>query len=203
MTTSLARLVVFFTLLLSASNANALSMKFINEGANIDDDPINDIVVAPGEMIVFQNRWTDAVPFSEFNGFEYLITYDTNELTLEHVRLDKNNHAVGENWFPVANGQLQVIHPQNSNNNALFFPFSRIWIGDEFTFKVVRPKNDGLPDYSLKGTVLFTNAGIVNWPAQNIQEVEVQPVPAPLPILPLFVMWSQRKKLRRISCRLR
>ena len=203
MRTSLARFVVFFTLLLSASNANALDMRF-DDGANIDDDPINDIVVAPGEMIVFANRWTDQGTINEFNGFEYLITYDPNELTLEDIRLDKNNYAKGEDWFPIASGQIKVSHPQNSNNNALSIPFfGRIWRGDEFTFKVVRPKNDGLPDYSLQGFQLFTNAGIVEWPAQNIERVEVQPVPAPLPILPLFVMWSQIKKLRRISCRLR
>jgi|688.fasta_scaffold159958_2 hypothetical protein len=188
-------------------NALALTMRF-NDGTQLDADPINDIAVALGDNISFANRWTDQGALDNFDGFQYIINFDNLELLYlpQATRLDTQNHVpggVGESAILINNTQILVTHLNNGSNFATPNPGiipGFTWRGDEFTFKVLNLKNDGNSDYSLEGIQLFVGNNANAWPVpQIVEKVDVQGVPAPLPIVGFGPLMLYVRRLRAKS----
>ena len=189
-------------LLLSAVPAFGAAITFAPAGAQLDGDPILDIV--PGGQITFDVSINTAGLGGNLTALTYSILYDQTELKAARSTLDVGRvftlNAVSLPMDPANPGTGVIRH--GGGNLAPGFNA----VVDRLTFDTLELVNNGSSDFLPRATSAFaTIAGVsrdVTAQFTPIQFVEVQPVPEP-DSLALFatgglaLLWLRWRRRRR------
>lgn len=210
---------------LGSLSSQAATVRFEPAGSQLDGDTILDIVLLPGQPITFSNFFDNSNDTTIFNlpnptrFIDYTVTYDATELTYVSSSLDVNNKISDScnatlaqsllNGVPpncgstitTGVGTLTVTHKTAVGN--LVTPQVSFLL-DQITFvgANVNPwPGDGLSDYSFTGS----NRGLLGGTISNFTSntVEVQAVPAPLPLLGAGVAFGSFRRIKKLSGQLK
>jgi hypothetical protein len=192
-----------------ATPAQAASMRFEPAGAQLDADEIQDILLEPGEGIIFSNFFDnsgdvlfDFVPLAT-RAIDYQVTFDPLELQYVGSQLDvpgviSDRCLIGGpcgSTIEVGDGVLTISHRTALIN--LLFPQPEFLL-DSIAFVGVGVNDspgDGLSDYFISGS---NRAPLgIQISSFSTSTVEVQRVPGPLPLLGLGAAFGASRRLRR------
>jgi hypothetical protein len=193
---------------LASCPSHAASIRIEPAGSQLDRDPINDLLLSPGEAIeltiLFENAADYFGPIPRPTRFiDYRVEFDPTELQYLDSRLDVSS-VISDACFlggpcgssvAVGDGWLDVSH--RTAFAKLLFPGPEL-ILDVISFiatGVNASPGDGLADYSLSGS----NRGALGLTISTFHSnaVEVQAVPSPMPILGVVSMFRFARRLRR------
>jgi hypothetical protein len=188
--------------------SHAASIRIEPAGSQLDGDLIDDLLLSPGETIelnIFFENLTDFLgPIPRPTRFiDYRVEFDSIELQYLDSRLDVSS-VISDSCFlggpcgsyvAVGDGWLEVSHRTAFAN--LLFPGPELML-DVISFiatGVNASPGDGLADYSLVGL----NRGALGLTISTFRShpVEVQAVPAPMPILGVASAFRFARRLRR------
>jgi hypothetical protein len=167
------------TLLVTVSSAYAVSITFSPPGAQLDADPILDILAAPGQQIQFSTRF-DAIGIGVTNAavaVGYEMVFDPTELEFLNAFTQNGIPFLVNTIFAVQPGLIKFTHSGGVvAGGALPVPLSLL------TLRVLPGLvNDGVADLSIQNPEMILSIG--GPPAITTNEVSVQPVPEPLTLL--------------------
>jgi hypothetical protein len=191
-------------LALFAPASEAATVRFTPPGAQLDGDPILDIILYPGQPISFANFFSNQNDTLPTNLLEYTITYDPAELSYVNSQLDSSNKFALSETFNNVIGSIGVRHIQPPTSPPTGVNPQAEFLLDVFNFVGVNPgrsPHDGLVDYSFAGANFFDDDD-VSTPTITISNfssntVEVQRVPGPLPLLGVGAVFGYSRKLRK------
>jgi hypothetical protein len=161
--------------------------KLVPNTTNIDSDAIDDIVVSPGDSIslsLLLDRSHEEQDFNAINSVSFGLNYDPTEIAF-------SNHCA------LSPCTIQLPNP-------IYAGMSPVVI-QSFDLGVLMPADDGLLDFGIlfltyEDEQLQTNS----YSLQPLEtQFEVQPVPAPLPLLGVGGIFGYTRKLRILAKRLR
>jgi hypothetical protein len=179
---------------------HAASISITPTGVQLDQDAILDVILAPGQQITFDVFFDNSLDNLSTTRLEYDFSYDSNELTFVQSILDISNKFDSSGRLPTA-GNLYTFHLFPSGDPGLA-PQGKFLL-DQFVFvgnNVEHWPGNGILDAKI------VNGNNVNAPllgpditisAFSSNELEVQRVPAPLPLLGIGVAFDYSRKLRR------
>ena len=200
-----ALLVSFISIAASFLPVHAAGLIINPAPQNLDADPIDDVILGPGQQLVFNVLFDRNNIPANASSVEFLFSYDQNEISLiklvgKAIEFNLNDPNCLGGGFNGCNIKFPFNPALAANANpALVGTFTMVGINPELW-----PGN-GVADVS------FANAKYsdVNNNVFNLQpyEFEVQqvpaPVPAPLPALGLAVCARYARRLRKLSSRIR
>lgn len=193
---------------LASCPSYAASVRIEPAGFQVDGDPINDLLLLPGEVVdlsvFFANSSDYFGPIPRpTRSIDYRVEFDQAELQYRGSSLDVSG-VISDSCFlggpcgsflVVGDGWLDVSHRTSFVN--LLFPGPELLL-DAFSFvatDVDASPGDGLADYFLSGS----NRGALGLTISSFASdaVEVQAVPSPIPVLAVASAFRSARRLRR------
>jgi len=180
--------------------AQAAGISITPAGDQLDQDPILDVKLKPGQQITFDVFFDNSLDNLSTTRLEYDFTYDANELSFVQSNLNISNKFDSSGSLPTA-GNLFVFHLFPSGDPGLapqanFLLDQLVFVGNN----VERSPGNGILDAKI------INGNNVNSPLLgpdvtistfSSNELEVQYVPGPLPLLGIGVAFGYGRKLRK------
>ena len=193
----------FFWAVAHSGAAQGATISITPTGAQLDGDAILDIVLQPGEQLIYNVFFDNSADALSTHQLEYDFSYDSNELTFVKANLDVSNKFLSEGTLATP-GNIFVFHVDPSGSlglapqakfllNTLEFVGKNVehWPGNgEYDAKIINGVNRNAP-------VLGDPPSVISNFSSN--ENEVQKVPAPLPILGTAFAFRSARKLRKLS----
>jgi hypothetical protein len=164
------------------------SISFVPAGAQIDADPIFDIVTAPGAAITFVVSMDTMGLTAPLQSFSYSITWDPAELAINRPGIvrDPGGH------FPIDGGPGPLLgNGTMTHTGGAVAAGAAAFVIDQIPFTVLAPVDDGARDFEVAvfsanyvggGSAMGQYRDPANPAVAAYQQVEVQPVPEPASI---------------------